>query len=113
DFGLNLFEKLRDGILNADGDAAGDVGSRASANLLRERDAGAAGFQIPHRGFETAPSHVMAADVFRAGIDFAGGFEIMMQYARRNIIAENGPDGCRPLFVIEGMLAGGDFAPAR
>src|SRR6185503_17783132 len=53
DFGLNLFEKLRDGILNADGDAAGDVGSRAPTDLLRERNTGAAGFEIPHGGFET------------------------------------------------------------
>src|SRR5579872_7232517 len=112
DFGLNLFEKLRDGILNADGDAAGDVGSRASADLLSERNTGAAGFEIPHSGFETAPSHVMAADVFGAPIDFVGALEIVMQNARRYVIGENGPDGCGPLLVIEGMFAGGDFAPA-
>src|SRR5579859_2660334 len=54
----------------------------------------------------------MAADVLGAIVNFGGAFEIVMQNARRNIIGENGPDGCGPLFVVEGMLAGGDFAPA-
>src|SRR5665213_437046 len=112
DFGLNLLEKLRDGILNADGDAAGDVSSRASADVLRERDSGAAGFEIPHGGFESAASHVMAADVLGAGVDFGGALEIVMENTRRDIIGEDGPDGCGPLLVIEGMFAGGDFAPA-
>jgi len=70
--------------------------SRASADVLRERDSGAAGFQIPNSGFETAPSHVMAADVLGTIVDLGGAFEIVMQNARRNIIGENGPDGCGP-----------------
>ena len=83
-FSLNLFEKLRDRILNADGYAARDVGSRASADMLCKRDSGAAGFEIPNRGFDASPRHVMAADVIGTIVDFGGALEIMAQNARRN-----------------------------
>ena len=112
EFGLDLFDELRDGILNPDRHAAGDLGARASADVLRQRDSGAAGFEIPHGGFESATRHEVAADVGGAAVDFGGAFEIVVQDARGDVIAQQGPDGCGPLFVVERIFAGGDFAPA-
>ncbi len=49
EFGLDFIEKLRDGILNSDGDAAGDLGAGASADVLCERDVWRGGLLDPRR----------------------------------------------------------------
>ena len=112
EFGLDLFEQLRDGILNADGDAAGDFAPRAAADLLPQRHAVAARFQVPDGDFESAARHVVAADVRGQRVDVRGAGEIACRAraARRN--REDEPDGIGPLLVVERIFAGGDFAPS-
>ena len=66
---LDLLEQLRHGILNADGDAAGNFAARAAADLLPQRHAFLPRFQVPNGRFQAAARHVVAADVRRERVD--------------------------------------------
>ena len=72
-FALDLLEQLLHRILNADGDAAGNLAARAAADLLPQRDAVEARFQVPDGDFQAAARHVVAADVRGQRIDVFGG----------------------------------------
>ena len=61
--GFDLLQKLRDRILNADRNAARDLAPRAAADVLVERLAEHARFQIPDRDFQAAARHQVAANV--------------------------------------------------
>ena len=63
ELGLDLLQKLRDRILDADRDAARDLTSRTAADVLVQRLSEHARFQIPHRHFQSATRHQVAADV--------------------------------------------------
>ena len=110
---LDLFQKLFHGILNPDGNAAGDFAARAAADLLPQRHAFEARRQVPNGGLQAAARHVMAADVRRQRIDVLGAGEVAADDARRRVIPQNHPGRCGPLFVVKGILAGRHLAPAR
>ena len=112
EFGLDFFEELRHGILNADGDAAGDFAARAAADQLPQRQVLDARFQVPDGSFEAAARHVVAADVFGEREDIAGGRERLAEHARRHVVLQDGPRRGGPLLVIKGIFAGRDFAPS-
>ena len=86
--------------------------ARAAADVLVERLAEQARFQIPHGDFHSAARHQVTADVRAARADFGRASKIVMQHARRDIIAQDQPGRFGPLFVVERILARGDFAPA-
>src|SRR5262249_44159918 len=46
-------------------------------------------------------------------VDLRRALKLLMQHARRNIIANNVPRRIRPFLVIEGMLTTSDLAPPR
>ncbi len=77
-----------------------------SGSLLQAR------LEVPNGRFHAAARHVVAANVFGAGVDFARVGELVFEDARRNVIDEQRPDGAGPFLVIERIFAGGDFAPA-
>src|SRR5450759_3984266 len=111
-FDLDFFEQLLHRILYADGDAAGNLAARAAADLAPQRDAVHARFQVPDGGFQSAARHVVAPDVGGQGEDVFGSVERFAEHARRDVIVQDAPGGGGPLFVVEGVFAGGDFAPA-
>ena len=69
-------------------------------------------FQIPDGGFQPAARHVVAADVGGQREDVFGGMQRLAEHARSDVIVQDAPGGGGPLLVVEGILAGGDFAPA-
>ena len=111
-FDLDLLQQLLHGILYADGDAAGNLAARAAADLLVQGDAAQARFQIPNRGFQAAARHVVAADVGGQGEHVFSGIERFAKHPRGHVIVQDAPGGNGPLLVVEGVFAGGDFAPA-
>src|ERR1035437_3318238 len=111
EFDFDFFEQLLHGILYADGDAAGNLAARAGADLLPQRDAVHTRFQVPDGVSQAAARHVVTADVFGQGEDVFGGIQRFAEHARGDVIVENAPGGGGPLLVVEGVFAGGDFAP--
>src|ERR1035437_8062059 len=112
EFHLDFLQQLLHGILNADGDAAGNLAARAAADLLPQRDTVLARFQVPDGGFQSAARHVVAADVGGQGEDVFGSLDRFAEHARGDLIVQDAPGGGGPLLVVEGVFAGGDFAPA-
>ena len=88
-FHFDLFEQLLHRILYADGDAAGNLAARAGADLLPQRDAVPARFQVPDGGFQSAARHVVAADVGGQREDVLGGIQRLAEHARRDVIVQD------------------------
>ncbi len=111
-FGFDFLQKLRDGILDSDGNAARNLAPRPAADVLIKRLAKHARFQIPNRDFQAAPRHQVAADVRAACPDIGRMLEIVMQHARSDVIAQDQPRRFGPFFVVKRIFAAGDLAPA-
>ena len=88
--------------------------ARAAADLLPQRLSRQPRFQIPNSGFHSAARHQVPADVRGQRAHIFRARERLAQHPRRHIIAQQMSQAeAGPLLVVEGILSGGDFAPAR
>ncbi len=109
---FDLLEKLLDRVLNADGDAAGNLAPGSAADLFPEGHAIEARLEIPDGRFQASARHVVAADVGRQRIHAGGALELAPEHSRRRVIAQDHPRRAGPFLVVERAFAGGDLAPA-
>jgi len=100
-----------DGVLDADGNATGDFGLCA-VEKFPERKIFLFGFGVPDGGFDGGFGHVVSANVFEKRPDVRGGGELLPFQHGPKILREDVPAGFGVFGRIEGIFAGGAFAPA-
>ena len=110
-FDLDFFQQLLDRILNADGNAAGNLAARAAQQLpqglllLR-------GFGVPESIFERGLGHAVGAHFGEQRRALAGGVDALAQQRGDQILRQRRPGALDPLAAVKGIFADHTFAPA-
>lgn len=70
------------------------------------------GFGVPRGGLEGGFGHGVSADLFESGPDIGGGVELLPFQHGPEILGDDVPGGFGVFGRVEGIFAGGAFAPA-